>query len=196
MRDGSRAQGRRARQTTGDADFVTPAFRLETERLSLCPWESGDWTAFRPIATDPEVMRYITGGEPWLDGQIQEFVDRQIDCQRRRGFCLWKLISKADGRLVGFCGLQPWRDSDEIEIGWWLARDCWGQGLATEAATAALRHGFDAAGLKRLIAVIHKSNSRSRRVAQKLGMGFEKMIPFRGMELLIYSMENGCGNGA
>jgi RimJ/RimL family protein N-acetyltransferase len=47
---------------------------LETERLLLLPWRAEDAEAFRPIATDPEVMRYITGGKPWSDEQIQELV--------------------------------------------------------------------------------------------------------------------------
>jgi len=51
---------------------------LETQRLILDTWQSADWTAFRPIATDVEVMRYITGGVPWSDEQIRSFVDRQI----------------------------------------------------------------------------------------------------------------------
>ena len=51
---------------------------LETERLVLDSWQTCDWTALRPIATDAEVMRYITGGIPWTDEQIQSFVDRQV----------------------------------------------------------------------------------------------------------------------
>jgi RimJ/RimL family protein N-acetyltransferase len=55
---------------------------LETERLILDTWESADWSAFRPIATDVEVMRYVTGGVPWNDEQIQSFVSRQIELYR------------------------------------------------------------------------------------------------------------------
>jgi hypothetical protein len=55
---------------------------LETERLILDTWQSGDWAAFRPIATDVEVMRTITGGVPWSDERIQSFVDRQVELYR------------------------------------------------------------------------------------------------------------------
>ena len=54
--------------------------------------------------------------------------------------------------MIGFCGLQPLDGTAETEIGWWLAQAWWGKGLATEAARAALRDGFERAGLKRIVA--------------------------------------------
>jgi RimJ/RimL family protein N-acetyltransferase len=107
---------------------------LETERLVLDQWQSADWTDFRPIATDSEVMRYITGGVPWTDEQIRGFVDRQVKLYSERRFCRWKLLRKPERELIGFCGVGFWRDAPEPEIGWWLERKSWGQGLATEAA--------------------------------------------------------------
>src|SRR5215470_3623977 len=112
---------------------------LETERLILDTWQSSDWKHFRPIATDPEVMRYITGGVPLSDDEIRGFVDRQIQLYAERGFCRWKLCIKPGGEMIGFCGVGMWRRSPFPEIGWWLARRCWGRGLATEAAAEALR---------------------------------------------------------
>jgi len=77
----------------------------ETERLILDAWGSADWTAFRPIATDVEVMRYITGGAAWSDERIQSFVGRQMELYRTRGFCRWKVMRKPDRNLIGFCGV-------------------------------------------------------------------------------------------
>src|ERR1035437_10207564 len=77
---------------------------LETERLLLDTWQSADWTAFRPIATDPEVMRYVTGGVPWSDDQIQSFVDRQAKLYLDRGYCRWKLVEKTGGETMRFFG--------------------------------------------------------------------------------------------
>jgi RimJ/RimL family protein N-acetyltransferase len=169
---------------------------LETERLLLLPWRAEDGEAFRPIATDPEVMRYITGGKPWSDEQIQEFIDRQIAGLARNGFCLWRLLRKQQPeRLIGFCGLQPWRDRPGlnigyhgvIEIGWWLARDCWGQGLATEAARAAIQYGFEQASLEKIIAVTHRDNKPSQRVAGRIGFTFERAIPLETIEIWVFS---------
>ena len=165
---------------------------LESVRLFLRPWVAEDWRAFRPIATDPDVMRHITDGVPWTDEQTQEFVQRQIGHFTERGFCLWKLVAKKDvsARIIGFCGLQP-LDIDgrqEVEIGWWLAKDCWGKGLATEAAREALRFGIDRAGLKRIISIARPDNTASRHVMMKLGMTYEREVVHKGVPVVLYSL--------
>lgn len=81
-----------------------------------------DWLEFRTIAADPDVMRYIGDGTPWAEERSRQFVERQIALFDERAFCLWKLVPKQGGGLIGFCGLQPLPDTGDIEIGWWLAR--------------------------------------------------------------------------
>jgi ribosomal-protein-alanine N-acetyltransferase len=169
-------------------------FELETERMFLRPWESQDWIAFRPIAADPEVMRYITDGTPWTDEQTQEFVQRQISHFAERGFCLWKLLAKEDasGRIIGFCGLQPLLidAQPEVEIGWWLAKDCWRKGLATEAAHAALRFGFERARLTRIISIARPDNAASLHVMEKLGMTREGKTTNQSIPVVLYSVSS------
>jgi ribosomal-protein-alanine N-acetyltransferase len=161
---------------------------LETERLILDTWQPGDWLAFRPIATDPEVMRYITGGKPWSDDQIRTFVARQMDLYRARGFCRWKLLDKTDEALIGFCGVGFWRDGLDPEIGWWLARRCWGRGLATEAASAALRDAFERVRLDRIVSVAMPENRASTRIMEKLGLQFECAFENDGVRLVRYAV--------
>jgi len=162
---------------------------IETERIRLLLWRDDDWQAFRPIATDPEVMRYITNGVPWSDEQVREFITRQMRWYDQRGFCLWKLVQSNGGRLIGFAGLQPLlvEGAPEIEIGWWLAKNCWGQGLATEAATAALRDGFDRVGLKRIVAIARPENVASIRVMQKLGLQYEREFIHKEIRHVLYA---------
>jgi [ribosomal protein S5]-alanine N-acetyltransferase len=162
---------------------------LQTERLRLEPWLPEEWIALRPIATDPEVMRYISDGRPWPEDQIREFIQRQIRHHSTRSFCLWKLVEKATGRVIGFCGLQPVEVAgrNEIEIGWWLARDMWGQGLATEAARVALADSFDRAGLHRIIAIAQPANHASIRIMEKLGMHYEGDAVHKGINVVIYA---------
>jgi [ribosomal protein S5]-alanine N-acetyltransferase len=162
---------------------------LETERLWLCAWETDDLAAARPIFTDPEVMRYINGGRPRTDDEIRNSISRQQNHLRQRGFCLWKLLLKPDGSLIGDCGLQPLQldGVDEVEIGWRLAKDQWGRGLATEAARVALQHAVEYARLERVIAVAMPQNRASRRIMEKLGMHFERATSKDGFEVVVYS---------
>ena len=161
---------------------------LKTERLILAAWQASDWTAFRPIATDPEVMRYITGGAPWTDDQIRTFVDRQVKLYAERGFCRWKLLPKATWALIGFCGVGYWRDEPDPEIGWWLARRYWGRGLAMEAAQAALCDAFERTRLARVISVARPENVASIRIMEKLGLKLEGEFENGGVRLVRYAI--------
>ena len=161
---------------------------LKTERLILDTWQTSDWTAFRPIATDPEVMLYITGGVAWTDDQIRGFVERQVKLYSERGFCRWKLLAKATGELIGFCGVGFWRDAPDPEIGWWLARRYWGRGLATEAAVAGLRDAFERVRLERIISVAMPENAASIRIMKKLGLEFDCEFENEDVRLVRYAI--------
>lgn len=161
---------------------------IRTHRLILDSWQTSDAEAFRPIATDPEVMRYINGGIPWTGEQIEGFVLRQIDTLEQRGFCRWKLLEAASGRFIGFCGPGMWRDAADPEIGWWLARSHWGRGLATEAARAALRDAFERVNLPRLISVAVPENLASIAIMKKLGLTFDAEFQSEGATLVRYAM--------
>lgn len=163
---------------------------LRTGRLILEPWQGSDWLAFRPIAIDVEVMRYITGGIPWTDEQIQDFVNRQMYLYSERGFCRWKLLEASTGDLIGFCGPGTWRDARDPEIGWWLARRHWGRGLATEAAQAALGDAFERINLKRIISIAMPDNSASIKVMKKLGLAFDSEFENDGIKLVRYAVDH------
>jgi RimJ/RimL family protein N-acetyltransferase len=161
---------------------------LQTERLILDEWQPSDWTVLRPVATDPEVMRYITGGVPWTDEEIQSFVNRQIKLYGDRGYCRWKLLEKTTGAFAGFCGVGFWRTELDPEIGWWLARAVWGRGLATEAARAALRDAFERVRLERIVSIAMPGNTASTRIMQKLGLKFECEFENGGVRLVRYAI--------
>ena len=139
------------------------------------------------------MVRYIGDGTPWPEERSRQFVERQIALFHERAFCLWKLLPRLhglhdeSGGLIGFCGLQPLPESEEIEIGWWLARAWWGRGLATEAARVALRDGFERAGLERIVALAQPANTASIGIMRKLGMRFERMTQSRGIPVAMYA---------
>lgn len=161
---------------------------LENKRLKLEPWQEADWLQLKPIAQDPEVVRYISNGQPWPEERIREFAARQIASYRERGFCFWRLLPKDSSQLIGFCGLQPLAGTPEIEIGWWLARKWWGQGLATEAAREAMRDAFARAGLARIVAIAQPENRASIRIMEKLGMRYERDAVHREIPVVLYAI--------
>jgi RimJ/RimL family protein N-acetyltransferase len=148
-------------------------FRLETERLLSRPWNDDDRPAFIALTEDPEVMRYIHGGLPFSDEEVDEWFSRQSRQMREHDVCMGALIEKASGDLVGITGVQPLGTTGDLEIGWWLARRVWGRGYATEAGGAAMRHVLETLGLPRAVAIIHPDNEPSKRVVARLGMRYD-----------------------
>jgi ribosomal-protein-alanine N-acetyltransferase len=93
--------------------------------------------------------------------------------------------------LIGFCGVGFWCDGLDPEIGWWLARPYWGKGLATEAATVALRDVFERVKLDRVISVARPANLASTRIMEKLGLQFETEFESEGIHLMRYAIDRG-----
>lgn len=149
---------------------------LETQRLVVQMWELEQWPEFKPLAQNPDVMRYIGSGKTWDDERIQKWVQRQLDDQARDGFCFWQLRDKATQKLIGFCGLHRLGTTEDVEIGWWILPDHWGKGLASEAASAVLDHAFEVIGLERVTSICHEDNKASERIMQKIGLRFERAL--------------------
>lgn len=157
----------------------------ETERLRVATWTFEDWRGFAPIAGDPRVVRLIGDGQTWDEQRVQAWVKKQIALQERQGFCRYKLELRESGEVVGLCGLDYFGNTGEVEIGWWLAADLWGQGLASEAAHAVYAYARSSLGLARLISVCHEANDASRRIMEKLGLHFERKTTTDAMGLEI-----------
>ncbi|MEP0944569.1 MAG: GNAT family N-acetyltransferase [Rhizobiaceae bacterium] len=148
----------------------------ETDRLALQTWELEDFAAFAAIARDPEVMQFIANGKPWPDSRIGWFMGLQRAHQHSLGYCCWKLVEKDTNALVGFCGIAPVFSLNETEIGWWLRRSHWRQGLALEAARCVVQMAFSELAIKRLVARVYEQNLASVRLIEKLGMTFARTL--------------------
>jgi [ribosomal protein S5]-alanine N-acetyltransferase len=109
----------------------------------------------------------------------------QFVFRTRTGYCQWALIHKADDRLIGSCGFVTTETA--LEIGWRLAPDYWGQGLATEAAKAALEFGISTLRFRRVTATVQTANMASVRLIEKFGMTLECRFDRDGREVLIYA---------
>jgi RimJ/RimL family protein N-acetyltransferase len=147
-------------------------FRIETVRLIIRPWsdDPDDRASFVGMASDPDVMRYVHDGTPFTPAEVEEFLARQARQLAEHGFCMGALVEKQGGRVVGVAGAQPLGTTGELEIGWWVARDRWGRGYATEAGRGVLAHVLETLGHARALAIIDVDNAPSRRVADRLGM--------------------------
>ncbi len=164
-------------------------FLIETDRLLIRMWQPADDAGFREMVFDPEMMRYIGGGLPWNEERIAEFFPRQRRHLASHGCCMGALVDRGSGHLAGVCGLQPLGKTGEIEVGWWVVKDRWGQGLATEAGGAALRFAWESLGLERVKAIAAAENRASLRVMEKLGMRFERQATGADLGLAVPELE-------
>jgi len=145
---------------------------FRTERLVLRDFEETDWEAVHAYASDPEVVRYMDWG-PNTEEETKNFIQRGIAHQKeqpRRNYTL-AMVLKADGRLVGGCGIEVSNpDNREGWIGYCLNRNFWGQGYATETAKVLLEFGFNHLNLHRVFATCEPANIASAQVLEKIGM--------------------------
>jgi RimJ/RimL family protein N-acetyltransferase/acyl-CoA hydrolase len=149
---------------------------LETERLLIRPWQAGDRDAFVAMASDPEVMHYVRAGAPYTEPEVEEFLARQARQESELGVCMGAVVEKSSGEIVGVTGIQPLGTTGDMEIGWWVRRDRWGRGYATEAGRAAMRHVLDALGRTRVLAIIDPGNDASVAVAARLGFRYDRRV--------------------
>ncbi len=144
--------------------------QLRTDRLVLRRWQPADRAPFAALNADTAVMEHFPAA--MTREESDAFVDRIEAAFDRDGFGLWAV--EAAGVFIGFTGLgRPSFDAHftpAVEVGWRLARHSWGRGYATEAARAALRHGFGRAGLAEIVSFTAVPNVRSAAVMRRLGM--------------------------
>ena len=155
---------------------------LETERLVLRQFRLSDADSMNRVFGDPEVMRFGDGvkAPEWVKDWIRRSHENH-QLESRIGPLA--VIEKNTKETVGYCGLFYFPDvcgQPETEIGYRLVRPYWGRGYATEAAQSVRDYAFNTLRLPRLISMIDPQNVASIRVAEKLGMRYEKDVMFEG----------------
>ncbi|MFG1641135.1 GNAT family N-acetyltransferase [Amycolatopsis sp. NPDC049252] len=148
--------------------------RITTERLTLHPWSEAFFDDLFALAQVPETVRYVGTGEPWTREYTLAKHRATLEHWAEHGFG-WFAVSAAPGSFDGVVALVC-RDAAEsgighpaVEMGWWIARPCWGRGYATEATEAVRDHVFASGFADRLLAVYEPANEASGRVVEKLG---------------------------
>ena len=151
---------------------------INTERLTLRPWEDSDVDFVFDLYSRWVVQRFI-GNEPAVMNSRREAFDKLARFQSTDHpvHGVWAVTRKDDSTPVGTLllkpipasGAEPLEASSDVEIGWHFHPDHWGNGYATEAAAAVLEHAF-AAGLERVVAVTNPANEASQSVCRRIGM--------------------------
>jgi RimJ/RimL family protein N-acetyltransferase len=145
---------------------------ITTARLRLRPWRDGDLPAFAALNADPRVMEHFPG--TLSRAESDALVARNRDHFAAHGFGLWAVEVPGRAPFIGFVGLAVPRFEGPftpcVEVGWRFAAEHWGQGYATEAASAVLAHAFGPLGLAEVVSFTAPANRRSRRVMERLGM--------------------------
>jgi RimJ/RimL family protein N-acetyltransferase len=169
---------------------------LETERLLLRPWRpEEDLDALVALNADADVMRWVAPHRPLTPAESAELLDRLVRHWDEHGFGLWALVPREPGAgVIGFAGLAIPSFLPEVlptvEVGWRLAPAWWGRGLATEAARASIDHGFERLGLRAVVSIIDERNTRSLRLARRLGMrpGKDRLDPLTRRRLRVMEL--------
>jgi RimJ/RimL family protein N-acetyltransferase len=147
---------------------------LETDRLVLRRFTAADLDNLVELDSDPDVMRYITGGRPTPREQVRDEVLPAFLAyyERFAGYGFWAAVDKATGQFLGWFHLRPpeGANPDEPELGYRLLRSAWGKGYATEGSRALIRKAFTELGARRVYAETMAVNRGSWRVMEKVGM--------------------------
>lgn len=142
---------------------------LTTERLVLRPMVIEDATRIHELVNDKDIAYncvnipypYPEGAaEAWIVGHPLRYAQRQAVI-----FAITK-----DQTIIGACGIEFMHEEQHYDIGYWIGKDFWGNGYATEAATMLVDYGLNTLGIDELYAESLSSNPSSCAVLQKCGM--------------------------
>jgi RimJ/RimL family protein N-acetyltransferase len=164
---------------------------LRTERLVLRTWSISDLEELTQVFADPQVWWF-----PFKRGlrpeETEAFLQRRVAEWETQGSGHWAV--ERDGHLIGYTGFALPTFLPEVmpvpEIGWRLHPSYWGHGLATEAARAALAHGFGPLGFDEVVSIYEPDNVASGRVMEHIGMTLDRdtVHPESGIPLRVYRL--------
>jgi RimJ/RimL family protein N-acetyltransferase len=161
---------------------------IETERLIMRSYKAADLEPYYEMMADPDITRYLFPGTPMSRLDAWRSIAGMAGHWILRGHGQWALEEKETGEFVGRCGIiepEGWPDK---EVGWVLHKKAWGKGYATEAAKAAVEHGFNHLRLERIISLIQSGNTPSVAVAERIGESYKEGINLYGKEADVYEI--------
>ena len=168
--------------------IAIPLPEITTARLRLQPAQGHDLDELHALWITPDVRKFLWDDQVISRTLAATTLERSSVWFERYGYGLWLMRECRSVPIIGFCGLRPGEDSPDPELLYGLARSHWGQGLATEAAHAVLRYGFEGLGLERIRAVTDARNVASVAMMQRLAMDFQCRETVEGLDLVTYGL--------
>jgi len=173
---------------------------LETVRLVIRPYTMDDVDAAHTVLDNhPDVWQFDPGRPLTLE-ERRKTIERRIHDYGSPIFGSLAMTLKENGRFIGYCGLQLYlcdripMSTPEVELFYKLGREYWGQGYATEACQAMIRHAFEELRLIRIVTCTHRANTRSITLLRRLGMRIEPDVT--DAEGVLATLENGLTSAA
>ena len=150
------------------------ATMLQTDRLLLRRWEESDAENLYKYAKDPEVGPICGWPAHQSLAESRTVIKNVLNGNESYAICL-----KDDGQAIGAIelkrnGLTDIEDrDDECEMGFWLGKPFWGQGIVPEAVHEMLRHAFEDCGMQKVWSGYYEGNTKSKRVQEKCGFKYQ-----------------------
>jgi ribosomal-protein-alanine N-acetyltransferase len=163
---------------------------ITTPWLTLRPFTPTDDIPLHRILNEPNILQYFPRTDPPDIERIQGLIERQFMQWKEYHLGWWAVVPHGQTELIGWNGLQYLPETDEVEVGFLLSKQFWGQGLATEGAKASLEFGFKTLGLPQIIGLTHPENTASQNVLKKCGMHYVERKEYFGMQLFRYVLSN------
>jgi len=161
---------------------------LQTQRLVLREFSVDDADNLFDLNSDPEVMRYLTGGRATPREVLRDEVIpfHLAVYERLDGLGTWAAESCTTGDFLGWFHFRPGPDGDvtNIDLGYRLCRSAWNKGYATEGSRALINIGFTDLGVERVFGHTMAVNTASRRVLEKCGLTLVRTSPYDGPDVI------------
>ncbi|MEL6462729.1 MAG: GNAT family N-acetyltransferase [Cyanobacteria bacterium J06621_15] len=163
---------------------------LQLDKFTMEPLQLSDLDSLTTIWSDPEVTKFLPSrGLPIPREKVEKALTSFVEHWQKRDYGIWKIVEDAADKMIGYCGLRYLEELNEVELLYGLDKAYWGSGIATKAAKASVKYGFEVANLNRIIALALPDNQASKKVIEKTGFKYEKQIHIFNLDGLYYSLE-------
>lgn len=168
---------------------------LTTDRLGFSVWDKKDVELALSLWSEADVTRFISATGKFSKLQIKKRLAKEIESDNKFGIQYWPIFEKDTAEFVGCCGIHPYKSTNGVyELGFHIKSKFWGKGYATEAAAAIINYTFEVLKATILVAGHHPSNTKSKRVLEKLGFIYthDEYYAPTGLQHPTYCRQKAC----